>query len=950
MFKRILFSLFFLNVNALVFAQGVVMVVEHRDPNIGKEFYGLNVNVYDNFTGHSIKDVKAYLMTKDSVIIDSLQTTNGRFSFKVKRDMGLRSCILKMTHPTYQTLYSTHSLRQVGKQINFSLPDQFMRRKNVFKEKTLNEVVITATKIKMFYRGDTLIYNADAFNVADGSMLDALIKQLPGTELTREGEIFVNGRKVENLLLNGKDFFRGKNKLMLENLPYYMVKNIKVYEQMTEKAKVLHDETADKDYVMDVNLKKEYSKGYMANVEGGYGTEDSYLARLFGLRFTDVSRLAVVGGINNLNMSDYSFSGNTYDSGDREGRTDSKLLTAELMTDKKRNKNVLTMELRWKKSDRGTEVFQETFHSKGNTFSTTQNSLIDKDFGVSLSNKYTLKIPFWVESITDLRFNSKKDENDERYYESGDETKKQGLAMLDSLFGMGIAINDPAMINARKRWMNSRKKEYGVSQDFRFSHKLYSGDFVDVSAGADYAKRTNETDRLSQYLVWRQGMNQTDVAESIDHPNSHVRAKADASYRITRLFYDTDIRFYASYAFRRDKDNESIVDAVSMLLDALNSFNRRTTENKYSVGMDAKYNHLVQDKKLRTTIQLSLPLSFIDCHTDYYRYKLDTCLSQSATFFEPSLKFTHSKWRGDNAGNSLWKLEALTLLTYELPDAAQLITLPLTSDRINIYQGNALLKSPATWKSSLAWDWPMKNKMSYLRHTLTYTSYCNRIVNTYRYESGVYVNKPDNVNGTWNLEFNTRGQQFAKIAKLPITITFGMRSNYQRLKNFTIDGSSAKPMQIDNDELYNSANIMFRSYYKKVSGGIRFRVDWRKPMNANTNAGYSDTWDYKTDFWFSVNLPASIDWENNCTLIKRQGYASNELNRLSCEWDMTLSKSILKNRFGLKMQAIDILRQYKSVAYAVNERGVRETHTFSLPSYFLFSVSYKFNKQPAQRK
>lgn len=156
MFKRISFSFFFLIVNALVFAQGVVVVLENRDSNIGKEFYGLNVNVFDNFTGHSIKDVKAYLMTKDSVMIDSLQSANGRFSFKVKRDKGLRSCILKMTHPTYQTLYSAHSLRQVGKQIYFSLPDQFMKRKNVFNEKTLNEVVITATKIKMYYRGDTL--------------------------------------------------------------------------------------------------------------------------------------------------------------------------------------------------------------------------------------------------------------------------------------------------------------------------------------------------------------------------------------------------------------------------------------------------------------------------------------------------------------------------------------------------------------------------------------------------------------------------------------------------------------------------------------------------------------------------------------------------------------------------------------------------------------------------
>ena len=953
MFKNLLWRMLALLSLAFIYATSassqVVVAVENRDPSVGQEFYRLNVTVLDNFTGQSIKDVKVCLMTKDSVVIDSLQTNNGRFSFRVKRDKTLRSCVIKMTHPDYQTHYSSHSLRQVGKQNYFSLPDQFMKRRNTFTEKTLDEVVVTATKIKMYYRGDTLVYNADAFNVAEGSMLDALIKQLPGAELTREGEIFVNGRKVENLLLNGKDFFRGKNQLMLENLPYYMVKEIKVYDQMTEKAKVLHDESAEKEYVMDVNLKKEYSKGYMVNMEGGYGTENAYLARVFGLRFTDVSRLAVVGGMNNQNMGNYSFYGSAYDSGSREGRTDNKLLTAELMTNKKRHKNVLTMELSRKKTEQGMEEFQETFHTEGNTFSSTQSSQIDKNIGVSVSNNYTLKMPFWMESITKLSFNSKKDDSDERYYETGDIARKEGLPVLDSLFGMGIVINDPSLISARKRWINSKKKEYRASQDFNFSHKLYSGDFVDFNAGANYTRNTNETDRLNRYLTRKQGQNQTDVAEAIDRPNTQIGANASASYKITRLFYDTDIRFYTKYDFSREKDTESILDAVTSTPDVMNSYNRRMTENKYTMGMDYRYDHIVQDKKLRTKINLHLPLSFIDRRTDYTRYTVDTCLRQSPAFFEPSLTLSHYKWRDNNAGNSLWKFEASTSLKRDLPDVTQLITLPLTSDRINIYEGNALLKSPATWKSSLSWDWPMKNKMAYLRHILTYTSYFSRIVNTYHYDAGVYINKPDNVNGTWDLEFNTRGQQYAKIAKVPITISYSLTSNYHRIKNYTADDVTGQPQQFDNDELHNYAHVMLRSFYKKVSGGFRFSVDWRKPMNDKTDMGYRETWDYKGELWLSVNLPAGIDWENNCALIKRQGYASDELNSLSCEWDMTLSRSILKNKVGLKMQVIDILRQYKSIAYVVNERGICETHAITLPSYFLFTVSYKFNKQPKKK-
>ena len=929
----------FLSIHASVYAQA--------------DRFNLTGYIRDSFTDVGIRDAKVYLLSKDSVILDSAKTligySSGRFSFKVKRDKSFRSCIIKVTHPSYQSNYSTHSLKYVGKNAKYELPPIYVKRKGSFYDQTLNEVVVTATKVKMFYRGDTLVYNADAFNVADGSMLDALIKQMPGTELTKQGEIFVNGKKVENLLLNGKDFFRGKNKLMLENLPYYTVKEIKVYDQTTDKAAALHDDRAKKDLVMDVNLKKEYSKGYMANVEVGAGTEEAYLGRLFGLRFTDVSRFAVVGGTNNLNMSDYSFSGYANSEGGREGRTVSKLLTAELMTEHKRQKNVLTVELNHRKTERGSDEFQETFHNEASTFSVSNNTQTNKNLGASLLNKYTLKLPFWLESTTQLRFNSKKDKSQERYFESGADTRQQGLEVLDSLFSMGVALNDPSMISARKRWISSKTKEYGVSQDFAFAKNLYSTDIFEVNAGIDYTKINDETDRFNRYLAWTSGITQTDITEAIDRPDTYVGAKADVSYKISRLLYNTDLKFYAGYRFNRDNDKETIIDVVSSVIDAQNSYRRKMTENKYTLGMSYYYDCKNTDTEQETMININLPLSIIDRNTNYFRYPVDTCITQSPVFFEPTFTFTQKKRKGGNWRQTLWGITAATSLNYSLPAATQLITLPLTSDRINIYQGNAHLKSPATWKSSLSWDLPIKNKNAYLQQSLTYTKHLNRIVNTYRYDAGVYVNRPDNINGTWNLEFTTHGQQFASFLKLPITINYSLNSNYQRLKNFAADGATGKSLQIDNNELHNYAHIQLRSYYKSVSGGFRLSADWRKPLNDRADMGYRNTWEYKGDFWLSAKLPLAIDWETECVVLKRQGYSSDDLNKLTCDWNMGLSKSILKNKIGLSLKAIDILHQYKSVAYVVNERGIRETHAIALPSYWLFTVTYKFNKQPAKK-
>jgi len=86
----------------------------------------------------------------------------------------------------------------------------------------LNEAVVQATKIKMFYKGDTIVYNADAFNISQLDKLKVLVNQLPNAEL-KDGVLRVNGRLIENITLSGKDFFNGNINTALDNLPAYIV-------------------------------------------------------------------------------------------------------------------------------------------------------------------------------------------------------------------------------------------------------------------------------------------------------------------------------------------------------------------------------------------------------------------------------------------------------------------------------------------------------------------------------------------------------------------------------------------------------------------------------------------------------------------------------------------------------------------------------------------------------
>ena len=75
-------------------------------------------------------------------------------------------------------------------------------------------------------------------------------------------------------MLQDEKLFKKDRQLVLKNFPAYTVKNVSFYDKTTDHSKYLGYNNERKEFVMDVKLKKEYSKGYIANAEGGYGTHN----------------------------------------------------------------------------------------------------------------------------------------------------------------------------------------------------------------------------------------------------------------------------------------------------------------------------------------------------------------------------------------------------------------------------------------------------------------------------------------------------------------------------------------------------------------------------------------------------------------------------------------------------------------------------------------------------
>ncbi len=285
--------------------------------------------------------------------------------------------------------------RQYRKYTTEWMADFKVRKKP--KEHTLGEAQVRATKIKMVVKGDTVEYDADAFNVAEGSMLDKLIEAMPGMELRSNGEIYHNGQKVESLLVNGKDFFSGDPKLALENLPAYTVKKVQVYRKDADQAYLIKDSLRReemKSLVIDVKLKKEYSQGWTFNADMAYGTRGRYKASGSALFFSDNWKFLGYASLNNLNQDGgVSDDGSLYSWDAASGLHHKKKGGLILMYDKDdKFKNRAGFEVSHTNDNEKNEVSTTTFLTDGDTYSRSRTSSLNSSTYVSFYDNIQLSL------------------------------------------------------------------------------------------------------------------------------------------------------------------------------------------------------------------------------------------------------------------------------------------------------------------------------------------------------------------------------------------------------------------------------------------------------------------------------------------------------------------------------------------------------------------------------
>lgn len=944
-----------------------------------KTNYVVYGQVQDFITRQPLADVKSQILSKDSVLLFEC-TTN---PYSGMQSMSLAFVLLVPSAGEYVLRFSKDGYESTSvpyKVDKLRKSEGAMKHKPVLlkrkaREKTLKEVTVKATKVKFYLRGDTLVYNADAFQLEEGSMLDALIRQLPGAELKDDGRIFVNGKLVESLLLNGEDFFKKDRTIMLENLPTYMVNKVQVYEKEGQTSRLLGKNIGDQKLVMDVRLKKSYEIGWMGNLEAAGGTHERYLARLFALRFTAHSRLSAFVNVNNLNDRQRPGVSSEWMPAISDGLSTTHNGGVDYLINDRRHRFKLEGDAIINHTDTRNEerTTSQSYLPNGDVYGRNRYTAYAHSLSVNTNHNWNFYSE-WVNIALQPTFSFSQTRGDKARLTAMAEHELFSNETLDTILAPNVSqdklvgiINrtqnqqkynghdlitgmqmqasirlphtmDKLMVEARGYYTDHKQYSYG--------HKLYG-----------YPKETSDLDLRNEY--GRTGINNHSAAGKL----TYVSWALGHNWTLMPSYeYATDYTAQRNRLYRLDYLEPDPSDWPALgVLPSVSDWMVQTFDPHHSLSAIAQNNYHVIALKMHKEefwhnqwrFDFNFPVSIDRKRLEYNRPAIvDTAFVKKFVFFRPSLK-AHNRWSRQSEDGRLLSTHELDLgyeMGMEPPYMSYFVDVRTDDNPLQVYTGNGNLGVMHRHKWSAGYKWQNTEKKRLFSFSADYQLMQNAVAMGYTYnrETGVYTYRPENVNGnstmSGRLNFSTPLDKRGRM-------TMDLNTDVSHLHSVDLSNEDA-------DETFKKSNV--NTTY--LTQGIRLnyaiskvRVTGKSSVTythqASGREGFipTDAADFNYGLSLVTDIPMGWQLSTDATMYSRRGYNDNEMNSDNFVWNIRVTKKFMKGRLNLMLDGFDILNNISNVHQTINAQGRTETWYMSLPRYGMLRVVYKFNIQPKKK-
>lgn len=969
--KSLLPFLLFILLPTVIYAQAV-FVINPKD--VAGDSIWVWGYVEDDFTREHLTDSEIKVYTEDSTYVTGAKTEDRYKRYKYPKEAFSRPMdyygivlphpgkyILRVSAIDYQTTYVDITIphRQYGRKVKVWEPDP-VRLKNDIRR--LDEITVTASKVMMVMKGDTIVYNASAFQLSEGSMLDQLVRQLPGVELKEGGKIYVHGRFVKNLLINGRDFFSGDASVALQNLPAYTVDKVKVYEKDEDWAYLRNPAdtvfSRELPLVMDVRLKRHYNLGWLANGEAAYGTHGRYLLRLFGLRTTDHSHLALYANVNNTNDTRVpGATGEWSPYWQPSGEQSLKMGGVDFHVDSRRNKSEYDGSFQATRETNDEETYQSvrTFLQTGDVFSRSHTKSQSGKTHLTLKQKFRLpKKDFFFSVAPKVEFTHQCTEGQLLSAQfSADPMDGYRGESLDSVFAKaGSSQLMPLLINHLQQTSHGEEDWYDAEGKMGLSIKSkLTGNMIRLSADGDWHRQ--ESEDYSRYDL-RYTADGDFRNRYIESPSKRHRYQFGFNYEWTLRSFQ--LNFNYSYEQKFQSDGRSLYR-----LDRLQEWGQDTTQpfgslpsatgweqtamdllNSFHTTQHSRYHQsrlLLKAGREQTTGTLTviLPVTVQHDRIADRRNEAAHDVLRRKSFVDPYVWYKRKNF------------SVIYSMTHVLPEMSYLLDVRDDSNPLSVWRGNSELKVGRRNSGNISYLsrknkkwWSIDFSVSWLHNAIAQGM-------TYQPSTGVFTYQPCNVNGNWNAG-----------------ISVSQNHSLGKDGHWTI-GSNTKVDYGDNVDLITEYGISsVKSTVHRLRGretlgidyrirdthlGLKVSVDWSRmtsPRKGFERISIADVYycaTMSTLLWWKIHLDTDL------TMYHRMGYSDKSMNSNELVWNLSMSRSLDKrNNCQLKFTGFDLLHQLSNVRQSINAQGRTETWYNTIQSYLMLHVIYRFNMKPIKKE
>jgi len=250
--------------------------------------------------GQSLPSAVAVLLNPSDSTFLYFGMSNNAGKFEIK-NIKPGDYLLQVSLLGFNTVYSKIKVP------DGSGPGTLVMVRKVF---NMGGVEVTGERIPIRIKKDTLEYNAKAFAVKPDGVAEDLIKKLPGIEVDRSGNIKAMGEDVENVLVDGKEFFGNDPKVATRNLPADAISKVQLFDRQSDESQFTGIDDGERNPTLNFVLEEGKKSGVFGDVSAGAGTGDHGLVSGKVYRFTRKNQLAGLGMMNNINQ--FGFSLNDY--------------------------------------------------------------------------------------------------------------------------------------------------------------------------------------------------------------------------------------------------------------------------------------------------------------------------------------------------------------------------------------------------------------------------------------------------------------------------------------------------------------------------------------------------------------------------------------------------------------------------------------------------------------